>query len=111
DAMQEVQVSAGYRSKSETNAANLDVQKEKNLVQVQNGDIQIRKNFNETAFFFPALTTDANGNIEFSFTIPEALTEWKLMAMAHTTDLASGYTEKKVITQKELMVQPNMPRF
>ncbi|MBL0355555.1 MAG: hypothetical protein IPP72_01090 [Chitinophagaceae bacterium] len=73
--------------------------------------IQIRKNFNETAFFFPDLTTDAEGNTSFGFTMPEALTEWKLMTLAHTKDLASGYSEKKVITQKPLMVQPNAPRF
>jgi hypothetical protein len=73
--------------------------------------VQVRKNFNETAFFFPDLRTDAEGNIEFSFTIPEALTKWKLMTLAHTKDVASGYSEKTVITQKPLMVQPNAPRF
>ncbi|MEO6253405.1 MAG: alpha-2-macroglobulin family protein [Ferruginibacter sp.] len=73
--------------------------------------VQVRKNFNETAFFFPDLKTDAEGNIEFSFTIPEALTKWKLMTLAHTKDLATGYSEKTVITQKPLMVQPNPPRF
>ncbi len=73
--------------------------------------IQIRKNFNETAFFFPELRTDKDGNIEFSFTMPEALTQWKLMTLAHTKDLASGYAERTVITQKDLMVQPNAPRF
>ena len=73
--------------------------------------IQIRKNFNETAFFFPALTTDAEGNVSFSFTIPEALTQWKLMTLAHDKELASGYAEKTVITQKPMMVQPNAPRF
>ncbi|MEO8770331.1 MAG: alpha-2-macroglobulin family protein, partial [Ferruginibacter sp.] len=79
--------------------------------QNQNENIQVRKNFNETAFFFPALNTDANGNIEFSFTIPEALTTWKMMTLAHTKELASVYSEKTVITQKPLMVQPNAPRF
>ena len=74
-------------------------------------EIQIRKNFNETAFFFPDLKTDAEGNVSFSFTMPEALTQWKLMTLAHTKDLASGYLEKTVITQKPLMVQPNAPRF
>ncbi|MEJ7589379.1 MAG: alpha-2-macroglobulin family protein [Ferruginibacter sp.] len=74
-------------------------------------NIQVRKNFNETAFFFPDLTTDAEGNVSFSFTIPEALTEWKLMTLAHTKDLSSGYLEKSVVTQKPLMVQPNAPRF
>ncbi len=72
---------------------------------------QPRKNFNETAFFLPDLKTDAEGNIIFKYTIPEALTEWKLLALAHTKDLAIGTTTKKVITQKPLMVQPNLPRF
>ncbi|MBX2933554.1 MAG: alpha-2-macroglobulin [Ferruginibacter sp.] len=76
-----------------------------------NTNVQIRKNFNETAFFFPELKTDADGNVEFSFTMPEALTKWKLMTLAHTKDVASGYTEKTVVTQKPLMVQPNAPRF
>lgn len=73
--------------------------------------VQIRKNFNETAFFFPELRTDANGNISFSATLPEALTQWKLMTLAHTKDLASGYTTQSITTQKPVMVQPNAPRF
>jgi hypothetical protein len=71
----------------------------------------IRKNFNETAFFFPDLKTDSSGNIEFSFTIPEALTRWKWMTLAHTKELAFGISEKTIITQKDLMVQPNATRF
>lgn len=74
-------------------------------------EIQIRKNFNETAFFFPDLRTNENGDIEFSFTMPEALTRWKFQALAHTKDLAFGYSSKEIITQKQLMVQPNAPRF
>ncbi len=74
-------------------------------------EVKVRKNFNETAFFFPQLKTDAEGNVEFSFTIPEALTQWKLLTLAHTKNVASGYTEKTVVTQKPLMVQPNAPRF
>lgn len=70
-----------------------------------------RKNFNETAFFFPDLKTGADGSVSFSFTMPEALTQWKLMALAHTKDLSIGYAEKMVVTQKHLMVQPNAPRF
>ncbi|MBK7433530.1 MAG: alpha-2-macroglobulin [Chitinophagaceae bacterium] len=76
-----------------------------------NNNVQIRKNFNETAFFFPELKTDAEGQVEFSFTMPEALTQWKLMTLAHTRNLVSGYLEKTAITQKPLMVQPNAPRF
>lgn len=71
----------------------------------------VRTNFHETAFFFPDLRTDSAGNVSFSFTMPEALTQWKLMAMAHSPQLALGYTQHLAVTQKELMVQPNMPRF
>ena len=77
----------------------------------QSGDVKIRKNFNETAFFFPDLRTDSTGAIEFSFTMPEALTKWKFMALAHTKDASFGSSTKEIITQKELMVQPNAPRF
>lgn len=70
-----------------------------------------RKNFNETAFFLPDLKTDKDGAITFSFTLPEALTRWKFQALAHTKELAFGYSSKEIVTQKELMVQPNPPRF
>lgn len=73
--------------------------------------IQPRTDFRETAFFFPDLRTDSAGNVSFSFTMPEALTTWKWMTLASTRDLAFGYSEKSVITQKKLMVQPNAPRF
>ncbi|MEO6684879.1 MAG: alpha-2-macroglobulin family protein, partial [Dyadobacter sp.] len=79
---------------------------------VQNAStIQIRKNFNETAFFLPDLKTDSAGNISFGFTIPEALTRWKFQAISHTKEAAFGYSTKDIITQKQLMVQPNAPRF
>lgn len=78
---------------------------------MQGPETQIRKNLNETAFFFPDLKTDEKGNIRFSFTMPEALTRWKFQALAHTKDLAFGYSSKDIVTQKELMVQPNVPRF
>lgn len=77
----------------------------------QSGDVKIRKNFNETAFFLPDLKTDSTGAIEFSFTMPEALTKWKFMAMVHTKEAAFGMSTKEIVTQKELMVQPNAPRF
>lgn len=74
-------------------------------------EVTIRKNFNETAFFLPALHTDAEGNISFSFTMPEALTAWKLQLLAHTKDARFAYATQSVVTQKELMVLPNAPRF
>ncbi len=83
----------------------------KNPAIIDQSQVQIRKNFNETAFFFPELRTDKDANIEFNFTMPEALTQWKLMTLAHTKDLASGYAEKTIVTQKDLMIQPNAPRF
>ena len=88
-----------------------DTTRQANKLKGQSPNVQVRKNFNETAFFFPELRTDEDGNVEFSFTMPEALTKWKLMTMAHTKDLASAYSEKNTVTQKPLMVQPNAPRF
>lgn len=73
--------------------------------------IKARSNFNETAFFFPQLQTNEKGEIVIKFTVPESLTKWKVMGLAHTKDLKIGQFEKEVITQKELMVQPNAPRF
>ena len=74
-------------------------------------NVQIRKNFNETAFFYPNLVTDANGEILISFTMPESLTRWNFMGFAHTKDLKMGQISKELVTQKELMVMPNLPRF
>lgn len=73
--------------------------------------VKARTNFNETAFFYPDLLTDAEGNVVLRFTAPEALTRWKLRLFAHTPDLKTGYLEKTAVTQKKLMVLPNMPRF
>jgi len=74
-------------------------------------NIQIRKNLNETAFFFPQLQTDAEGNVSFNFKAPEALTKWKLQLLAHTKTLERSVTQLETVTQKELMVIPNAPRF
>jgi uncharacterized protein YfaS (alpha-2-macroglobulin family) len=70
-----------------------------------------RTNFNETAFFYPQLRTDKNGNVKFSFTAPESLTRWNIKMLAHTPDLFSGQFDTTAITQKDLMVQMNLPRF
>jgi len=101
-----------YATMSDTVSFNMKTSREEsNNQQPTNDVVQVRKNFNETAFFFPDLRTDAEGNVEFSFTMPEALTQWKLMTMAHTKDAASVYSTKSLVTQKPLMVQPNTPRF
>lgn len=73
--------------------------------------VQVRTNFAETAFFFPDLRTDKDGNVLITFTMPESLTKWKLLGFAHNTDLMSGAFEKYVQTSKKLMVVPNVPRF
>lgn len=73
--------------------------------------IKARTNFNETAFFYPHLQTDEEGNVIIKFTIPESLTKWSMMGFAHTKDLKYGFTENSLITQKDLMVMPNPPRF
>jgi len=73
--------------------------------------VHARANFAETAFFYPNLRTDADGGVYFSFQVPESLTRWKFRALASTTALQLGYTEREAVTQKPLMVQPNLPRF
>ena len=73
--------------------------------------VAVRKNLQETAFFFPQLQTDTEGNVSFNFTTPEALTKWKLQLLAHTKTLASSTRTLETVTQKELMVIPNAPRF
>ncbi|MFA5195191.1 MAG: alpha-2-macroglobulin family protein, partial [Bacteroidales bacterium] len=75
------------------------------------GEIKTRTNFNETAFFYPHLLTSENGEIVISFTVPEALTKWKFMGLAHTKDLKFSQIQKEILTQKDLMVVPNPPRF
>jgi len=85
--------------------------KEENLEKLDPSSIKIRKNFQETAFFYPHLTTDKDGNVSFNFTIPEALTRWKLQLLAHTNELATATKTLTTVTQKELMVLPNPPRF
>ncbi len=77
----------------------------------QSAIVNIRKNFNETAFFYPQLHTDENGQVLIGFTIPEALTKWRFKAFAHTQKLAQGYLQQDVFTRKQLMVSANMPRF
>jgi uncharacterized protein YfaS (alpha-2-macroglobulin family) len=73
--------------------------------------VKIRKNLSETVFFMPQLQTDFKGNVSLNFTMNEALTRWKFMSFAHTKSLQSGILYSKVVTQKDLMVFPNMPRF
>ena len=73
--------------------------------------VKTRSNFNETAFFYPHLKTDSNGKFTFQFTTPESLTKWKLRLFGHNKNLESGYFESSIISQKDVMIQTNMPRF
>ncbi|MFN5136541.1 MAG: MG2 domain-containing protein, partial [Chitinophagaceae bacterium] len=73
--------------------------------------IKVRKNFSETAFFFPQLQTDADSNVILKFTMPESLTKWKWQLLSHTKDASFGIAQQEIVTQKELMVQPFAPRF
>jgi hypothetical protein len=73
--------------------------------------VTARRNLNETAFFFPQLTADSNGVVRLTFSMPEALTEWRFLGFAHDPQLRSGFLEGAVVTAKDLMVQPNPPRF
>lgn len=73
--------------------------------------VSARKNLQETAFFEPHLTTDDNGVVKMTFTMPEALTKWRFMGFAHDAKLRAGYLEGTTVTTKDLMVQPNPPRF
>jgi hypothetical protein len=73
--------------------------------------VAARKNLNETAFFFPQLTSDSNGVVRMTFTMPEALTKWRFLGFAHDQSVRSGILEDHAVTAKDLMVQPNPPRF
>ena len=77
----------------------------------ETGDIQIRENFAETAFFYPQLRTNETGEISISFVLPESLTRWKFMGLAHTRNVDYGKIEATATASKEFMLQPNMPRF
>ncbi|RLD60876.1 MAG: hypothetical protein DRJ01_08930, partial [Bacteroidetes bacterium] len=96
------EVGESDKQKQETDKKN--ILKELNL-------IKARTNFNETAFFYPNLKTDDNGDVTIKFTMPDALTKWRLMCFSHTKDLEYGFINKEIITQKTLMVLPNIPRF
>lgn len=73
--------------------------------------VQIRENLNETAFFYPALESDNQGNVAINFTLPESVTTWKFMGFAHDKEMRNGCLVDEAVAQKTVMVQPNMPRF
>ena len=76
-----------------------------------NGQPTVRTNFNETAFFYPALRTNKQGEVVLSFVMPESLTRWNFQGISHTQDMMTGNISATTVTQKDFMLQPNMPRF
>lgn len=79
--------------------------------EVADFDFNPRTNLDETVFFLPQLKTDEKGRLSLHFTMNEALTQWKLQLIAHTMHLACGYDVQEIVTQKDLMIQPEVPRF
>ena len=84
---------------------------QEDLALEETDNVQLRSNFAETAFFYPQLRTDANGEVNIEFTLPESLTEWKFMGLAHTKDMDYGNIVAKAVASKDFMLQPNLPRF
>ena len=74
-------------------------------------DVALRENLQETAFFYPQVAADSTGLVKLKFTLPESLTTWRFLGVAHTTDLCNGELGGETVAKKDLMVQPNMPRF
>lgn len=79
--------------------------------QMSEGTATVRENLNETAFFYPALVADDNGNVNIKFTLPESITTWHFMGLAHDKDMNNGFVYGDAVAKKDVMVQPNMPRF
>ena len=109
EASEEVIV-VGY-AKEEEAAAEADAVDEAELSAAKNETVSLRENLNETAFFMPALTADSKGNVVMRFTLPESVTTWKVMALATDKEMNSGRITAETVAQKDVMVQPNMPRF
>ena len=76
-----------------------------------NNALETRRNFAETAFFYPNIQTNEEGEASFTFTLPESVTTWKFMAFAHDKDMNYGFLNDEAVAQKTVMIQPNMPRF
>ena len=106
-AMEEATINADFDSAIQVEEAEID---EGGMVLPEAGET-LRTNFSETAFFYPQLHTNEQGEVVISFTIPESLTRWNFVGYAHTKDMQVGTVEEKVTTSKDFMLRPNMPRF
>ena len=110
-------------SKASMNGANASLRAKGATVQAEEAQIenvmnnepkqqvQLRENLQETAFCYPAIETDTNGQVTLKFTLPESLTTWRFMGISNTTDMLYGSIESEAVAQKDIMVQPNVPRF
>ncbi len=94
-----------------THDAAMEESVQEDLVLEDTDNVQLRSNFAETAFFYPQLRTDAQGEVNIEFTLPESLTEWKFMGLAHTREMDYGSIVAKAVASKDFMLQPNLPRF
>lgn len=109
DALNEVVVVGyGTQKKSLVTGSVADKKKEESAKQES---AQVRENLSETAFFYPALETDASGRVALKFTLPESVTTWRFIGLAHDKDLNHGMLEGEAVAKKDVMVMPNMPRF
>ncbi|MBR6455353.1 MAG: alpha-2-macroglobulin, partial [Prevotella sp.] len=113
--LREVDLSAGMQKKSAMTgsvAANDAVGTDDSEAQKSTSEnTQVRENLNETAFFYPSLMTDKNGDISLKFTLPESITTWRFMGLATDREVRHGTLESEVVAKKDVMIQPNMPRF
>ena len=123
-AIPEKEIAVGAQSAKVFDAveyASLDVDEEKALKgriagltlkkETSDPEVQMRENLQETAFFYPQLTADKEGRVAIRFTLPESLTTWRFMGIAHTKDMRHGFIDGEAVAQKDVMIQPNVPRF
>ena len=103
----EVQREAGAAEEKSAAANDIAQQQEESKIE----EVSVRENLNETAFCYPTLETDKDGLVTMTFTLPESLTTWRFMSVANTADMLYGSIEGEAVAQKDVMIQPNMPRF
>jgi hypothetical protein len=108
---------AVYQSADETDQAlsgsigGLDLKEAKASDEEGIPQVELRQNLQETAFFYPQLMADSTGLVSLKFTLPESLTTWRFLSIAHTKDMMHGFLSGEAVAQKEVMIQPNLPRF
>ena len=109
--MSEVQEKAVATTGSVVAKESADEAEQSNASEPQTEEVQVRENLQETAFCYPALQTDHDGQVVLKFTLPESLTTWRMMGISNTTDMLYGYIGAEAVAKKDVMIQPNVPRF